>query len=79
MDPCPVKHFQFYQGYSMKLTLSNRCTVFLVARKSWTLELLAFDEYCRFGTSAFFWGIKRGSLYSPKESRSAKTAVLIAT
>ena len=23
-------------------------TVFLAARKSWTLELLAFDEYCPF-------------------------------
>jgi hypothetical protein len=26
-----------------------------------TLELLAFDEYCRFDTSAFFWRIKRAS------------------
>ena len=26
-----------------------------------TLEPLAFDEYCRFDTSAFFWGIKRAS------------------
>jgi hypothetical protein len=29
-------------------------TVLLAARKSRTLELLAFDEYCRFDTSAFF-------------------------
>ena len=29
-------------------------TVFLAATKSRTLELLAFDEYCRFDTSAFF-------------------------
>jgi hypothetical protein len=42
----------------------------MTGRKSRTLELLAFDEYCRFDTSASFWGIKRGSLYSPKESRS---------
>jgi len=41
---------------------------------SWTLELLAFDEYCRFDTSAFFLNIKRASLYIEKESRSIKTA-----
>ena len=29
-------------------------TVFLAAAKSRTLELLAFDEYCRFDTFAFF-------------------------
>ena len=29
-------------------------TVFLAATKSRTLEPLAFDEYCRFDTSAFF-------------------------
>ena len=28
--------------------------VFLAATKSRRLELLAFDEYCRFDTSAFF-------------------------
>jgi hypothetical protein len=50
-------------------------TVFLAAAKSRTLKPLAFDEYCRFDTSAFFWGIERGSLYSPKESRSTKTAI----
>ena len=42
-----------------------------------TLEPVAFDEYCRFDTSAFLWGIKRGSIYSPKESRSVKTAIFI--
>jgi hypothetical protein len=31
----------------------------MTGRKSRTLELLAFDEYCRFDTSAFFWEIKR--------------------
>jgi hypothetical protein len=49
----------------------------LGAAQEWTLEPLAFDEYCRFDTSAFFWGIKRASLYSPKESRSIKTAIFI--
>jgi hypothetical protein len=42
-----------------------------------TLEPLAFDEYCRFDTSAFAGGIKRGSLYPTCESRSIKTAVFI--
>jgi hypothetical protein len=41
------------------------------------LELVAFDEYCRFDTSAFFMRIKRGSLYTHKESRSIKTAIFI--
>ena len=36
-----------------------------------TLEPLAFDEYCRFDTSAFFLRIKRA------ESRSIKTAIFI--
>ena len=52
-------------------------TVPMVTRKSRTLEPLAFDEYCRFDTSSFFWGIKRGSLYFPKESKSIKTAIFI--
>ena len=30
------------------------CTVPMTGRKSRTLGLLAFDEYCRFDTSAFF-------------------------
>jgi hypothetical protein len=49
----------------------------MTGRKSRTLELLAFDEYCRFDTSAFFWEIKRGSLYFPKERRSIETAIFI--
>jgi hypothetical protein len=53
------------------------CTVPLARRKSWMLELLAFDEYCRFDTSSFFWDIKRALHYCPKESRSIKTAIFI--
>ena len=49
-------------------------TVYLSSR---TLELLAFDAYCRFDTSAFFQGMKRASLYPLKESRSIKTAIII--
>ena len=48
----------------------------LAAAKSWTLKLLAFDEYCRFDTSAFFLTIEQASLYlAKKESRSIKTAI----
>jgi len=43
------------------------------------LEPLAFDEYCRFDTSDFGWRIKQASLYTPKESRSIKTAIFIET
>jgi hypothetical protein len=42
-----------------------------------TLELLAFYEYCRFDTSALFGGIKRASLYSPKDGISINTAIFI--
>jgi len=35
-------------------------------KKSRMLELLAFDEYCGFDTSAFFLRIKRGSLQTVK-------------
>jgi hypothetical protein len=35
--------------------LSHFITVLLAATKSRTLEPLAFDEYCRFDTSAFFY------------------------
>ena len=52
-------------------------TVFLDTKKLWVLELLAFDEYCRFNTFSFFWRIERASLYTPKESRSIKTAIFI--
>jgi hypothetical protein len=39
-----------------------------------TLEPLAFNEYCRFETSAFFMRIKRASLYTYKESGSIKSS-----
>ena len=55
----------FYMLFIIPLGLH---TVFLVARKSRVLELLAFDEYCRFDTPAFFWGIKRGSVREGKLS-----------
>jgi hypothetical protein len=42
-----------------------------------TLELLAFDEYCRFDTTSCASGIKRGSLYRTCERRSLKTEVFI--
>jgi hypothetical protein len=42
------------------------CTAFLVERKSRTLELLDFDEYCRFYIFALLGWINRASLYSPK-------------
>ena len=54
-----------------------RRTVFLIMEKLRTLQLLAFDEYCRFDTSAFFRRIIRASPYTPKESRSIKTAIFI--
>ena len=50
----------------------NRYTVPMTKKKSRMLEPLAFDEYCRFDTSAFFMRIKRASLYTHKESRSIK-------
>ena len=53
------------------------CAGLTVYPSSRTLEHLAFDEYCRFDTSAFFLNIKRASLYMPKESRSIKTAIFI--
>jgi hypothetical protein len=53
------------------------CTVPMTKRKSHTLELLAFDEYCRFDTSACASAIKRGSLYRTCASRSIKTAIFI--
>ena len=52
-------------------------TVYLVMRKLQTLELLAFDEYCRFDTSELFLSIQRASIYTLKESRSIKTAISI--
>ncbi len=47
-------------GFNLLVSLNR--TVLLAKAKSRTLELLAFDEYCRFDTSAFFMRIKRGSL-----------------
>jgi hypothetical protein len=38
-------------------------TVPLGGRKSRTLELVAFDKYCRFATSAFFYSTSIGSQY----------------
>ena len=52
-------------------------TVFLALGKSRMLEVLAFDGYCRFDTSAFFYPIKRASLCPLKESRSIKTVIFI--
>jgi hypothetical protein len=60
-------------------------TVPMSGKNSQILEPLAFDEYCRFDTAAFFMRIKRASLYTMlytsssthKESRSIKTAVFI--
>ena len=42
-----------------------------------TFEPLAFDEYCRFDTFGFFYGIKRAWLYPVKESKIIKTAIFI--
>jgi hypothetical protein len=42
-----------------------------------TLELLAFDENCRFDTSALFGGIERALVYPPKHSRSIKSGLFI--
>ena len=50
-------------------------TVPMTGRKSRTLELLAFDEYCRFDTSAFFLHIKRGSEREGKLSNQRLRAV----
>ena len=52
-------------------------TVFLAARKSRTLEPLAFDKKSTFDFFAFFMRTKRASLYTHKESRSIKTALFI--
>ena len=39
-----------------------------------TLEPLAFDEYCRFYSSAFFWEIKRGPMTGRKSMHGARAA-----
>jgi hypothetical protein len=40
------------------LPCANTTTVPMTGRKPRTLELLAFGEFCRFDTSAFFLGNK---------------------
>ena len=40
--------------YHAVLNLVYGCTVPMTGRKSRTLKPLAFDEYCRFDTSAFY-------------------------
>jgi hypothetical protein len=47
----PKSQFSRYHFFFECLYIA---TVLLAARKSRTLELLAFDEYCRFDNSAFF-------------------------
>ena len=54
----------------------TRGTVPMTDKKSRALELLAFDEYCRFDTSALFLRIKLASLYTKKESRSIKYSLI---
>ena len=66
-----------WTGQTLTSSSTKFSTVFLATAKSRILELLAFDEYCRFDTSALFRHIKRASLYMPKESRSIKTAIFI--
>ena len=46
-------HRYVYGRSAFTRLITKFSTVFLVTRKSWTLKLLAFDEYCRFDTSAF--------------------------
>jgi hypothetical protein len=52
-------------------------TVYLVIKKLRMLEFLAFDEYCRFDTSALLSSLQRASIYTLKERRSIKTAISI--
>ena len=68
-----VEFFNCTYGFSILIT----STVPMIKTKSWMLELLACDEYCRFDTSAFFMRIKQCSLYTHKESRGIKTAIFI--
>ena len=63
--------------YMMHRRIPGRTYCTYDREKTRTLKLLAFDEYCRFDTSAFFMRIKRASLYTHKESRIVKTAVFI--
>ena len=51
-------------------------TVFLVAAKLQVLEPLAFDEYCRFDISAFFWYLKRAKVSNVRDFAATKNTVL---
>jgi hypothetical protein len=42
------------KGQNSFYGLPGAITVPMIKRKSLMLKLLAFDEYCRFDTSAFF-------------------------
>ena len=55
------KFFKFILKFSILAIL------YLAARKSRMLELLAFDKKSTFETSAFFMRINRGSLYTHLE------------
>ena len=39
--------------------------------KSWTLELLAFDEYCRFDTSAVLRGLEQQNSRIASKAKSS--------
>ena len=58
---------------NFKVPLCLRLTIYftvpMINKNSWMLEHLAFDEYCRFDTSAVFYWIKRGSLYINRKLR----------
>ena len=45
--------------------------------RTWNCYVIAFDQYCRFDTSVFFWEINRASLYSQKENRIITSAVFV--
>jgi hypothetical protein len=47
-----LQALSFFAFFLLRVRLA--CTVFLVTAKSRILEPLAFDEYCRFDTSAFY-------------------------
>ena len=59
-DPNLAHHSRFikYGEYTIyTLDSGYSCTVPMTGKKSRTLEPLAFDEYCRFDTSAFYYGV----------------------
>ena len=63
--------FHKFSYFPLHGTRAARAHGFDSPPPSRTLEPLAFDEYCRFDTSAFFLRIKRA------ESRSIKMAIFI--